>query len=117
VRQSGEDHVRLPAGERAALEVIEPEFVFQFLILLLDRPALVRESHEGAQQRRGRQVHQVVFGAVARPPCAFAEQPHLRREPPVAPIVGGGDARRAEARARDRLGAVASPVPRQNQIS
>ncbi len=36
----------LPAGLRTAFEVIEAEFVLEFLILLFDRPALMREVHE-----------------------------------------------------------------------
>ena len=45
----------MPAGKRAALEVIEPEFVFQLLILLLDRPAVMRQRTSDAQRRGGRQ--------------------------------------------------------------
>jgi hypothetical protein len=31
--------VTMPSDKRAAFEVIEPELVLQFLVLLLDRPA------------------------------------------------------------------------------
>src|SRR5260370_38802332 len=37
----GEHHVTIPAGGTAAFEVIEPGFVFEMLILLFDRPALM----------------------------------------------------------------------------
>jgi hypothetical protein len=43
VREGGENDVALPPGKGASLEMIETEFVLQLLILLLDRPALVRE--------------------------------------------------------------------------
>lgn len=36
----------LPAWQGAPFEVIEAEFIFEFVILLLDRPALMREVHE-----------------------------------------------------------------------
>ena len=44
----------LPARQRAAFEVIEAEFVLEFLILLFDRPALMREPHERARATRSR---------------------------------------------------------------
>ena len=42
VAQRGEGDVALPPGQGAPFEVIEAEFVLQLMILLLDRPALVR---------------------------------------------------------------------------
>ena len=33
-----QDDVALPAGERAALEMIQPDLVLELLVLLLDRP-------------------------------------------------------------------------------
>ena len=41
IRERGQHHVALPSRQRAALEVIQPEFVLELLILLLDCPALV----------------------------------------------------------------------------
>ena len=38
---------------RPALEMIESEFRFEFLILLFDRPALMRQADQ-LRQRRGR---------------------------------------------------------------
>ena len=43
IRDGGEHDMMLPAGIGASLEMIEPEFVLEFLILLLDRPPLMRE--------------------------------------------------------------------------
>jgi len=73
----------------------EAEFVFQLLVSLLDRPALMGEADEGAQRRGGRQVHQVVLRAVVRSRRAFAEVPHLGRESVKrrAPPTGGAWAR------------------------
>ena len=56
----------VPAREAASLEVIEPDLVFEFLVLLLDRPALMREADQRAQRDVGGQVHQVVLGARRR---------------------------------------------------
>ena len=39
VGHRGQHDVPMPADKRAALEVIEPELVLQFLVLLFDRPA------------------------------------------------------------------------------
>ena len=50
VGECGQHDVALPSRQRAAFEVIEPEFVFEFLILLLDRPALMGKLHEGFQR-------------------------------------------------------------------
>lgn len=44
VGQCGQDDVALPAGQRAAFEMIEAEFVFELLVLLLDGPPLVRQN-------------------------------------------------------------------------
>ncbi len=55
VRERGQDDMAMPAGKRAAFEMIESEFVLQFLILLFDRPALMRQPDQGAQRRGGRQ--------------------------------------------------------------
>ena len=38
----------VPAGERAAFEMVEPEIGLQLAILLLDRPPLMREQDETA---------------------------------------------------------------------
>src|SRR5260370_1714403 len=42
IRDCRQDDVTVPARIGAALEVVEAEFVFEVLILLLDRPALMR---------------------------------------------------------------------------
>jgi hypothetical protein len=39
VRDRGQDGMVLPTRPRAPFEVVEAELAFQFLILLLDRPA------------------------------------------------------------------------------
>lgn len=73
VREGGEDDVALPPGQGAPFEVIEAEFVLQLLLLLLDRPALVRQPYPCAQRRRRGQVDEIVLGPVARPARAFAQ--------------------------------------------
>ena len=42
IRQGREHDVALPSRVGSSFEVIEPEFLFELLILLLDRPALMR---------------------------------------------------------------------------
>ena len=46
----------LPARIRPALEVVEAEFDFQILVLLLDRPSLMRGAHQRAQRLRNRRL-------------------------------------------------------------
>ena len=50
----------LPPRQGAPFEVIEAEFVLQFLRLLLDRPPLMGELHEGAQRRRGDCAYRII---------------------------------------------------------
>ena len=80
----------VPAGKCAVWEMIQPEVGLQLAILLLDRPPLMREPDEPRSRRRGRQVHEVIRGLRRVARVAFAQQPHLRREPPlVAPVLTG----------------------------
>jgi hypothetical protein len=46
--------------------MIEAQFVFELLVLLLDRPALMRGLHQVRERGRGRQVDQIVLGARIR---------------------------------------------------
>lgn len=78
------DDVALPSGKGAPLKIIEAELVLQFLILLLDRPVLVRESHQPAQRGRRRKVDEMVLGLITRAEGALAEVPDLGREPAVS---------------------------------
>ena len=57
----------MPAWKRATFEVVEAEFGLELLILLFDRPPLMRESDELLQRRGPRQVDEVVLGARRRP--------------------------------------------------
>ena len=65
----------MPAGKGAPLEVIEPELVLQFLVLLLDRPAVMGQAHQGAQGRGGRQRDEIRFDAWRGAQIPFEEQP------------------------------------------
>src|SRR6185437_3748147 len=94
----------LPARPRASFEVIEPEFVFQLLILLLDRPALMRQTGEIVERGRAREMDEVVLGPRRRPEVALGEQPDLGGEPALAPPMRRRDANGGEARAPDARG-------------
>jgi hypothetical protein len=73
-RERGEHDVLLPSGQRAAFEVIEAELIFQLVILLLDRPALIRQTRERRQRRGGWQSDNV-------PSCAGSRVNRARRAP------------------------------------
>lgn len=91
VGQRGQHDVPLPAGQRAALEVIEPELVFQLFVLLFDRPALMCQPGQRPQAGGRGQIDQVELGFRRGAEIALAEQPHLGREAPMAPVVRRGD--------------------------
>ena len=88
VGHGDEGGVPLPAGQRAPFEVIEAEFVLEFLILLFDRPALMRQAHERPQRRRRGQMHQVVLGPRRRAAISLGEQPDVRGQLPSPPRMG-----------------------------
>ena len=79
----------LPPRIRAAFEMVEAEFGLEFLVLLLDRPALMRESDQLLEQRGGGQVDEKVFGARRGTQILFAQEPDLGRQPSIAPVVRG----------------------------
>jgi hypothetical protein len=88
VRHGRQDDMMLPAGIRPALEMIEPQFGFEFLILLFDRPALVREGHQRAHGGVRRQMHEVVFDALGASRFFLAQQPDVGRELALPPRMG-----------------------------
>ena len=53
VRDRGQHDVSMPAVERSSFEMIEPQFVFQFGVLLLDRPAVMRQAYHRLERRGG----------------------------------------------------------------
>ena len=114
VGHGADDHVMLPPGIRPSLEVIEPEFGFEVLIVLFDRPALMRQADQ-LRQRRGRgERDEVVLAASRRAEASFAQQPDFWREPPLPPIGRRRDTPGREVRFPRGIGAVAPrhAVPR-----
>ena len=53
VGDGGQDHVMLPAGIRAAFEMVETELALEFLVLLFDGPALMRQRDKARSGVRG----------------------------------------------------------------
>ncbi len=47
MRDGGQDDVMLPTRITSPFEVVEAQFAFEFLVLLLDRPPLMRQAHHG----------------------------------------------------------------------
>src|SRR6187402_3022262 len=67
----------MKARPRAPLEVIEPEFPLQFLIVAFDAPPQFANAHQGGQRRRRGQRGEVILrgrGLSARP---LAQEPDL----------------------------------------
>ena len=77
-----------PALKAAPFEMLKPEVVLEFAVLLFDRPAAARERDQIDQRCRGRQVQQIVLPLVGG--GTFAEEPSV-----VAP-ARRGDAQRHE---------------------
>src|SRR6516225_185154 len=90
--------VVVEARPRAALEVVQAQFLFELLIALLDVPTTLPQLHRVLQRRAGRQVGQRVANRAVDPP--FDEQPacfslrvgHMVGGPPVLPAVRRPDA-------------------------
>lgn len=68
----------MQAAPRAALEVIEAEFLFELLMCLLARPACLDRGSEALERRRRGVVREVVLHLVWTPfgdePCFFTWQ-------------------------------------------
>ena len=65
--------------------MVEAEFVFELLVLLLDRPSLMRDPDESRQRGRGRQMNEEILGdfgaadrALEQPLCGLAQQRRAR---------------------------------------
>src|SRR5438093_11866275 len=86
----------LPPWIRAPFEMIEAEFGLELLILLLDRPALMRESDQLLHRCARGQVDEEVLRARRGAEILFAQEPDLGRQPSIAPVVGRGDAHGGE---------------------
>src|SRR5712691_10479936 len=67
----------IPAGKGSALEVVEAEFVFELLILLLDGPSLVRSPNESLQRSGPRKMNEEIFGDGGAADRSLQQQPHL----------------------------------------
>jgi hypothetical protein len=109
VGDRGEHDVMLPPWIRATFEVVEAEFGLQFLILRLDRPALMCVSDQLFHRRGSGQVDEKVLGARCGAEILFAQEPHLGGEPSIAPVVGGCD---ADGREAGRPRAIRAVAPR-----
>src|SRR3990167_4351901 len=94
--------------------MIEAEFALEFLVLLLDGPALMRQADERPQRSRCRQIDEVVLQPAFASGLIFAEQPDLGRETATAPLVSGRHTQGGEASLACGTGAVAprDPTPR-----
>ena len=74
-RDGGQHDVVVPAAKAPAFKMIQPEVVFEFAVLLLDRPTAAGESDEVPESGRRREVEQIVFPDVVE--RSFTEQPAL----------------------------------------
>ena len=61
-----EHDMMLPSRVRSPFEVIESQLGLEFLILLFDRPSLMRQFDEAPQPRAQREMDQVVFSSGVR---------------------------------------------------
>ena len=70
--------------------MVKAELVLEVLVLLLDRPPLMRQADQARQAGRGGQVDEVLFAPPGWAQSPLAQEPHLGREPPLPPVVRGG---------------------------
>ena len=97
MRDGSQDDVMMSPRIRSAFEVVEAQLALEFLVLLLDRPPLMRQGHQGAERGRGGQIDEVVLHSRFRGGLFFAPQPNLGCETGVPPVVGRGHAHRGES--------------------
>ena len=91
---AGRQHdMMVPAGITPAFEVIEPELAFQFLVLLLDRPALMGQARERPERRRLGKGDEVEREPRLRAPFLFAQQPEPSRRSAPMTLIRGGEER------------------------
>ena len=114
VGHGADHHVVLPSGIRPTLEVIEPEFGFEVLVMLFDRPALMGQADELRQRGRRGQRDEVMFAAPSRAQAAFAQEPNLWASRRWRQSVAGVTRRAAKSASQGGIGAVAPrhPSPR-----
>jgi hypothetical protein len=79
VGHGGERDVPMPAGITAPLEVVESEFVLELLVLLLDRPTLVRNQTSRLSAVGGQVPKKYLRSSAAHRP--------LREQPDPAPAA------------------------------
>ena len=92
--------VALPPRQAAAFEVIEPDLVFEFLVLLLDRPPLMRQADQRAQRGGGRADPPSSSGRGRRPPVPVRRATRLRARAVGSRQSCAGVTRTAQKRAR-----------------
>jgi len=105
-RDGGEDRVMGPPAIAPAFEVVDPEFVFQFPVLLFDGPPAAHQRDQLAQGGGRVEVEQIVC------PLVVGQGP-LAQEPALAAALGGPDAHRRKAGGQGAFGALAprDPLP------
>jgi hypothetical protein len=73
--------VAVPAGERAALEVVQAEAVFEFAVVVLDPPPDLGQAGQLGDGGIGGQVRKPVIGRLFGAGGPFGQQPALCRLP------------------------------------
>src|SRR5215471_13334859 len=101
----------MPARERSAFEMVEAQLGLELLILLLDRPALMREANQLLEGRGRRQTDEVGLDARRGPEVLFAQQPDFGGESPIPPFVGRRHAHRRKPGGSWPIGAIAPRHP------
>ena len=98
----------MEATPATALEVPEPKFLLEFLIVALDPPAQLGQSDQTRERRVGRQVGEPVLGRFFLPFWPLGQQPQLG--PGLAAVIvpmSRADPQGGEARGESALAALA----------
>ena len=90
MREHDHRYVMVPALPVATLIVIQAEFFFELVIVLLDLPAALDQPHDPPQRGAGREIAQPVLGGRTRRLGPLGQLPDLlaRRSAVLIPMAG-----------------------------
>src|SRR5574338_818416 len=108
----------VPAGERPALEVVEPEFALEIFVHALGAPALLADAHDLLLAHAPAERREEKLGRFTLALGPFGDEPEwLPFRQLEAVVLGDSDASETEARAELALGSFAPGQPAKSLLT